>query len=164
VDLVHAPALFAQAVAEQPLAGILWQAAIGILGTVLTAVLAVTGRAIQTASVNSRFAGLINQLWTLVQATVSHAEVELRPVLAKAMADGTLDPAEAAELKATVLASLRKDGATQLQALAKSFGLSEDASATLLSGLVERAVLLLKTSPAPSPVAAVPAPVPVVAP
>ena len=42
------------------------------------------------------------------------------------------------------LASLKRDGMEQLRTMAKSFGLNDEAANTLLSGLIERAVTMVK--------------------
>jgi hypothetical protein len=147
-------ALFAaDAVSEPTIMGYVWQGLFALAGTVLTVVLAVAGSAIRAKAKDGRFGALISQLWVIVQAAVAHAEAELRPKFQKALEDGVLTPEEGAALKAEVMKVLRDTAASQLQALVKSFGLPEGAISTLLSGLVERAVSLLKVSAEPVPVA-----------
>lgn len=147
-------ALFAaDAVAEPTIMGYVWQGLLGLAGTVLTVVLGIIGAAIRAKAKDGRFGALVSQLWVIVQAAVAHADAELRPKFQKALEDGTLTAEEGAALKAEVLKVLRETAAGQLQALVKSFGLPEGAISVLLSGLVERAVSLLKVSPEPTPVA-----------
>ncbi|MFZ5440445.1 MAG: hypothetical protein ACOZQL_10575 [Myxococcota bacterium] len=147
---------------EPSISGLIFQGLIGLASLALTTLLSVASVAIRSRTKDARFGSLINQLWVLVQSAVAHAEAEIRPMLQTALADGKLTPEEGAALKAKVIEVLRTTAADQLGQLVKAFGLPEGAISTLLSGLVERAVALLKESPAPSP--AVPAPAPAPAP
>jgi hypothetical protein len=133
--------------------GLVWQGLIGLAGTVLTVVMAIIGSAIRAKAKDSKFGAIVSQLWVMVQAAVAHAEADLRPKLQKALEDGSLSPEEGVELKKAVIDELKIIGAEQLQGLVKSFGLPEGAINTMLSGLVERAVSLLKVTPVPSPLA-----------
>lgn len=119
----------------------------GLIGLAMATLLFVSALTIRSRAKNARFASLINQTWVMVQAAVAHAEVELRP---KKLVDGKLTPAGAASLKADVMRIAQEMAATQLEDLVKDFRLPELMASGLLSGLIERAVALLKTSPAPT--------------
>lgn len=153
--------------APESMTSILMQAGLTLALLVLSTLGAIITKAVNAYAANSKYGSIINQLWLLVQTTVSHAEVEVRPTLSQAAQNGKLTLEDGQKLKALVLASLKRDGADQLTTLVKSFGLTDEAANTLLSGLVERAVSLLKvpgmTTPSSSPSGVIvnPAPTPV---
>lgn len=135
---------------------VLWQALVGAAGLAFTTLLSVISLAVRSRAKSGRYWTLVNQLWTMVQSIVAHAEVELRPQFAKAMADGKLTPEEGSQLKLEVV-RLVKDGAKPaLEQLAKDFAMDGGALELLLSGLIERAVSLLKVDPTPSPASSAP--------
>lgn len=130
--------------------GLILQGIIGLVGLALTVLLSIASVAIAKKTKDARFGAILNQLWMIVQSAVSHAEAELRPKFQKALADGHLSTEEAAALKADVLKLVKETAAKQLQELMKTFGLPEGVLSTMLSGLVERAVSLLNSKPAPT--------------
>lgn len=112
---------------------------------------------------------LMNRLWVAAQQAVTHAEAEIRPSLQKALADGKLTPEEGAELKAKATAIFKTMAGDLLKQLPKVAGFSEDGIGAFVSGLIERAVSVMKLTPAVSteinraPTKIPPAPLPAVA-
>jgi hypothetical protein len=137
--------LFAQATTTPPesTTSMLLQGAVTILFVVLSVLGGLASKAVSAYAATSKYGNLINQLWLLVQTTVSHAEAEVKPGLLQAAANSKLTPEDGQKLKSLVMASLKKDGMSQLTTLAKSYGLSEEAASTMLSGLIERAVTMI---------------------
>jgi len=87
---------------------------------------------------------------------VAHVEADLRPKIAKALADGKLTPEEATELKLAAIAIFKQQAGSQLQDIQKLLGLNDSAIGTFISGLIERAVASIKKpgpASAPTPVA-----------
>lgn len=88
----------------------------------------------------------------LVHTYVARAEVEIRPMLQKALADGVLSQAEGAELKAKVIELVKRDmPANVMAALSNALGPAVEG---WLSGKVEQAVTAQRAAsnaPAPSP-------------
>lgn len=149
----------------QSVMGIVLQGLVALGGLALTVLLAVASMAIASRTKDSRFGGLINQLWVIVQSTVAHAEAEIRPKLQKALEDGKLSPEEASALKAEVLRIVKESASAQIGELVKGFKMPEGLVSNVLSGLVERAVAVLKSTSSPSPTIASPAsPTPPIAP
>lgn len=97
---------------------------------------------------NARFNGLVSQLWLIVQATVAHAERELRP---SKLVDGKLTTYGAASLKAEVVALVQQMAHQHLGDFVTKLRMPRSALEPMISGLVERAVALQKAAPA-SPV------------
>lgn len=143
---------------EPTITSVLWQALVGVCGVALTTLLSVISLAVRGRAKSGRYWTLVNQLWTVVQSVVAHAEVELRPQFAKAMEDGTLTPEEGSQLKLEVVRLVREGAGPALEQLAKEFKMSGGALELVLSGLVERAVSLLKVDPTPRPASSTVAP------
>lgn len=126
-----------------------WLAVIA-LGAV-TMLMSLVGVLLSKKAKDSRIFGAINSLWVLAQTVVAHVEADLRPKIAKALADGKLTPEEATELKLAAIAIFKQQAGTQLQEIQKLLGLNDSAIGTFISGLIERAVASIKK---PGPVAA----------
>lgn len=78
----------------------------------------------------------------LMKNVVAHSEAELRPIIQKAAADGTLIPSEGAEIKAKALEIFKREMGTEgMAALKEVLGGSID---IFLSGLLERVLVSLK--------------------
>jgi hypothetical protein len=139
------------------MAGVLWQGLVGVVGLAITALLGTITHALALKSADSKYWSLLSKLWAVVQAAVAHAEAELRPEFQKALADGTLTPEEGAALKAATMKLVRESAAGALSELEKSFGVTSGSLLdTLVSGLVERAVTLLKVDATPTTMPAAP--------
>ena len=93
---------------------------------------------------------LLNRLWVVAQQAVTHAEAEIRPSIQKALSDGKLTPEEGAELKAKATAIFKTMAGDLLKQLPKVAGFSEEGIGAFVSGLIERAVSVMKLSPAVS--------------
>lgn len=146
--------------AQPSIMGLVLQGLVGLAGVALTVLLSVAAMAIGKRTKDSRFGAVINQLWVIVQSAVAHAEAEIRPKLQKALEDGKLSAEEAAALKADVVKIVKETAASQLSELVKTFGIPEGVLSNMISGLVERAVAVLKTSPAPTPSPTIPSAAP----
>lgn len=112
---------------------------------------------------DSKVWGAVNSLWVLMQTAVAHAEAELRPEIAKALADGKLTPEEGAALKAKVLEIFKSMAGEKIRELADLLKLGETGVGVFLSGLLERAVVAGKVPGVPgssSPTSSSPAPAP----
>lgn len=155
-SLFSAPAWASEVVAGEPTAvgSILTWVAFAVLGLVVAGVGAV-GLYLRGRSKESKAWAIVNSLWVLMQTAVAHAEKELRPEIAKALADGKLTPEEARTLKAKVLEVFKGMAAGRIDELAKLLKLGETGVGVFLSGLLERAVATMKIgapASAPAPV------------
>lgn len=118
----------------------------GLLGLLAIVFLAAGIVALRIKARNARFNGLVSQLWLIVQATVAHAERELRP---SKLVKGKLTPHGAAALKAEVVALVQQIAHEHLGDFVTKLRMPRSALEPMISGLVERAVALQKAGAAP---------------
>jgi len=133
-----------------------------VLGLILLGV-SLLGVYLRGRAKDSKVWGAVNSLWVLMQTAVAHAEAELRPKIAKALADGKLTPEEGAALKAKVLEIFKSMAGEKIRELADLLKLGETGVGVFLSGLLERAVAAGKSPGVPgssSPTSSSPAPAP----
>jgi hypothetical protein len=134
-----------------------------LLGLGVVALMAVGARYLSGRASESKVWRVLSRAYMVVQAVVSHAEVALRPTMARVLADGKLTPEEAKELKAEVLRLVKEALGDQLDELVRTLKLSGSTVDVFLSGLIEQAhatlrptaatALLSATSPRPPVVA-----------
>lgn len=133
--------LAADAAAET---GSLWPVVVGVVSAGLLALLgALTVFFARKASESKAWAAY-NRAWLVVQAVAAHVESVERPAVQAALADGTLTPAEVSQLKAIALREARVALADQLGPLAKALKLADGALDVFLSGLIEKALTLIR--------------------
>ena len=131
--------------------GVVFVALVGVGVTVVTFAGARFGAFLKTQGEKSTVFSLLSNLWTVVQAAVAHAEAEIRPLIQSALADGKLDDAEKAAIKAKVIELVKGMlGEVGLGKIAVALGLTSAGVDTLISGQIERAVLNMKAGAAPS--------------
>lgn len=89
----------------------------------------------------SRLVSAAADLAMIIEASVWHAEHELRP-------DGKLSEVAGAALKAEVVALVREMGAPQIRDLVEGLRIPAAMVEPLLSGMIEKAVVAEKAKPA----------------
>jgi len=140
---------------DVPPAPVVDQMPTSVLGWVFYGLVALGGLAITAAfgAVGLYFArkaqdgaawSLANRLWVAMQNAVTHAEAEIRPDLQKALADGKLTPEEAAQLKTRALQIFKQIAGDLLEQAPKVLGFDPTGLPSFLSGLLERAVVVMK--------------------
>lgn len=128
--------------------GILFMGLVTLGGLALTAAFGAVGLYFARRAKDGAAWSLANRLWVAMQNAVTHAEAEIRPELQKALADGKLTPEEAAQLKSRALAIFKGIAGDLLEQAPKVLGFNPAGMPAFLSGLLERAVAVMKSSPA----------------
>jgi hypothetical protein len=128
--------------------GILLMGLATLGGLALTAALGAVGLYFSKRAKDGAAWSLANRLWVAMQHAVTHAEAEIRPELQKALADGKLTPEEAALLKSRALAVFKGIAGDLLAEAPKVLGFNPAGMPAFLSGMLERAVAVMKSSPA----------------
>lgn len=99
---------------------------------------------------STRLGIVLVKVTAVVDSLVQHAQVELRPQIAKAMEDGTLSAEEAAQLKSEVMrmvkTALGEQGLGDLQGV---LGLGSSMVDSFISGKIESAVKNLQVPDSP---------------
>lgn len=163
--LFPALALAADAAPDsQTISSVFLQGLAGILAAVFTALLSVITATLRAKAREGKYWALTSRVWSMAQGVVAHAEAELRPAIQKALADGQLTPEEGAQLKKAAVALLRDGAMAQIGDLEKSFGLTPGGVDTLLSGMIERAIIVMKPAVPATPAPVTPPVVPDAAP
>lgn len=128
--------------------GFLLMGLVTLGGLALTAAFAAAGLYFSRKASDGAAWSLANRLWVAMQQAVTHAEAEIRPQLQKALADGKLSAEEKAELKSRALAIFKGIAGDLLGQIPKVLGFKPEGVPAFLSGLLERAVAVMKVSPA----------------
>lgn len=128
--------------------GILFMGLATLGGLALTAALGAVGLYFAKRAKDGAAWSLANRLWVAMQQAVTHAEAEIRPELQKTLADGKLTPEEAAVLKSRALAVFKGIAGDLLAEAPKVLGFNPAGMPAFLSGMLERAVAVMKSSPA----------------
>lgn len=151
VTLAAGEAIPADPAAPTVLGSVLTWLAVGVLSAVV-ALFGVLGVYLRGRAKESTAWAVVNSLWVLMQTAVAHAERELRPEIAKALADGKLTKEEAQALKAKTLELFKGMAGDRIAELAKLLRLTDSGVGVFLSGLLERAVTFTKASTPATPV------------
>lgn len=145
--LAQEPNLTAEPSSTTPMV-ILFMGLVTLGGLALTAAFGAVGLYFARRAKDGAAWSLANRLWVAMQNAVTHAEAEIRPELQKTLADGKLTPEEAALLKSRALAIFKGIAGDLLEQAPKVLGFNPAGMPAFLSGLLERAVAVMKSSPA----------------
>jgi len=123
----------------------IWQsllpAALAVLSLALTGAAALGANYLAKRAATSKTFAVLASFWEVVRSTVAHADVELRPALTAALADGRLSPEEGKALKEAAIKLVRAQlGTGGLAALQNVLKVELPGLETYISGAIERAL------------------------
>lgn len=127
--------------------GVLWTA----LAVAVLAVLGVLGTFLAKKASTSTLWKVVDKVAHLAVTSASAVEAELRPSIVAALKDGTITPAERADIFNKALAVLKLQlGPANLEAIRKQLGLSDSGLESYLWGLAQSVISRLVGSGAAS--------------
>src|SRR5687767_635196 len=124
-----------------------WPWIYGLGAAAAIALMGVAARYFQVRAKTSAAWAVMDRVWVSVQAVVAHVEGKLRPMMVRVLADGRVSEAERKALQAEALKLVKEALGDQVDELAGALKLRTPVAVDLvLSGLIERAHLLLPGS------------------